>query len=194
MVTGVYQILNLVNKKRYIGSASVSIKKRWYQHLYALKRGTHYNPHLQRAWDKYGESNFAFSVLIHCKPDLCVKFEQVWVNWFKTVDQNYGYNLYPIVTGPRGIKRPSHVGAAVALANSKRVISEETRAKLRARPRKPRKEKVYKGHWSKSTQAEEIKKRITRAGSRHTEEAKRRMREAHKRRHSENQRCCPAIT
>jgi len=60
--SGVYQIINLVNGKCYIGS-SVNIKKRWAEHIANLQRGTHHCQHLQRAWNKYGESNFDFEMI-----------------------------------------------------------------------------------------------------------------------------------
>ena len=53
----IYQIKNTVNQKIYIGSAS------WYEkrkgtHIAKLRKKTHNNPHLQSAWNKYGENCF----------------------------------------------------------------------------------------------------------------------------------------
>jgi len=62
MSSGIYQIENQVNGKRYIGS-SVNIESRWSVHLALLRHGKHDNQHLQRAFDKYGESAFAFTIL-----------------------------------------------------------------------------------------------------------------------------------
>lgn len=45
---GVYQILNIVNNKRYIGS-SVDIPKRWREHLHSLRQNVHCSRYLQRA-------------------------------------------------------------------------------------------------------------------------------------------------
>lgn len=61
---GVYEIINLANGKMtsYVGS-SVDVKKRWQQHMWALRNGQHHNLHLQNAWDKYGEGAFSFCVL-----------------------------------------------------------------------------------------------------------------------------------
>jgi group I intron endonuclease len=58
----IYRITNMANDKFYIGSAESFERRRW-QHVYALKRGEHKNPHLQAAWNKYGEEMFVFEVL-----------------------------------------------------------------------------------------------------------------------------------
>lgn len=58
----IYQILNIVNNKCYIGS-SICYTKRKVNHLYFLRRSKHHSLKLQRAWNKYGEENFRFVVL-----------------------------------------------------------------------------------------------------------------------------------
>jgi len=60
--SGVYEIVNLVNGKRYIGSA-FSFSKRWSKHRLDLSRQEHHSPHLQRSWNKYGATEFSFRVL-----------------------------------------------------------------------------------------------------------------------------------
>ena len=59
MKTGIYVIENLLDKKKYIGSAK-NIDKRWYQHKYTLNKNMHDNSYLQNAWNKYGKNNFIF--------------------------------------------------------------------------------------------------------------------------------------
>lgn len=53
-MSGVYQIYNTVNGKRYIGS-SIHIEQRFKEHLRNLRANKHVNAHLQSAWNKYGE-------------------------------------------------------------------------------------------------------------------------------------------
>lgn len=60
--SGIYEIVNLVNGKRYVGSA-VNLARRWRQHLHLLRAGRHHAPHMQRAWTKYGEESFAYRVV-----------------------------------------------------------------------------------------------------------------------------------
>ena len=56
-VMGVYFILNTKNGKKYVGS-SVDINRRLRGHINALRKGTHVNVHLRRAWDIDGEECF----------------------------------------------------------------------------------------------------------------------------------------
>jgi len=58
---GVYAITNSVSGRAYIGSA-VDIDRRWCWHRSRLKHGTHHNLPLQRAWSKYGDGAFVFTV------------------------------------------------------------------------------------------------------------------------------------
>ncbi len=62
---GVYKIRNKINNFCYIGS-SRDIQKRWNEHKSRLKRGCHVNQRLQDDWNKYGRSNFEFSILEEC--------------------------------------------------------------------------------------------------------------------------------
>ena len=64
-VQGIYQIRNKNNGKVYIGQvyATKGANRRWLEHRAALRKGNHYNPHLQSAWNKYGEVNFSFEIL-----------------------------------------------------------------------------------------------------------------------------------
>jgi len=58
---GIYRIRNILNDKRYVGSAQ-DFGKRWDIHIKELQEGMHYNSYLQNAWNKYGEENFAFEI------------------------------------------------------------------------------------------------------------------------------------
>lgn len=62
---GIYQIINLKNKKTYIGQ-SIDIKSRWIRHRYELNNNIHINPKLQRSWNKYGKNSFEFKVILTC--------------------------------------------------------------------------------------------------------------------------------
>jgi len=59
-----YQIVNLINGNRYFGQTSrPSLLERWREHLYPLRKGKHYNAHLQSAWNKYGEKSFEIQII-----------------------------------------------------------------------------------------------------------------------------------
>lgn len=76
---GVYMIINIVNKHRYIGS-SVNIRQRLQVHRSLLRHNHHENQHLQNAWNKYGENNFIFTVLDKCDKEERFDKEQYYVN------------------------------------------------------------------------------------------------------------------
>src|SRR5689334_10397216 len=53
-VSGIYQIRCVRTGKIYVGSA-VNLRARWDFHRRALAINQHHNPHLQAAWNLYGE-------------------------------------------------------------------------------------------------------------------------------------------
>jgi group I intron endonuclease len=110
--SGIYQILNEKNGKVYIGSA-VDLQRRAHHHRRELRRGTHGNPKLQRAWNKHGEDAFAVSVLelVPYKEDLIVA-EQYWIDGKQAVVK--GYNLAPKAGSQLGFK---YSAASLALAS-----------------------------------------------------------------------------
>jgi group I intron endonuclease len=57
-----YIIKCTTSGKNYYGSTS-NFKKRIAQHKYLLLRNKHHSAHLQKAWNKYGEAAFEFSIL-----------------------------------------------------------------------------------------------------------------------------------
>ena len=61
----VYSIENKINGKCYIGS-TVNPCARWSKHKGDLNNKKHHSFVLQRAWDKYGENNFIFKILLQC--------------------------------------------------------------------------------------------------------------------------------
>lgn len=101
---GVYQIRCTVTGKVYVGS-SARIEVRLREHRRALRRGTHHSRLLQRAWNKYGEGAFAFSV-IEIVSDAGQLFtrEQVHIDALGAADPRTGLNVYPRAEGPRGVR------------------------------------------------------------------------------------------
>lgn len=65
--SGVYMIKNVLNNHKYIGSTK-NFKQRLKQHLSDLRNNKHHSPHLQAAWNKYGEKHFVFQILETCEP------------------------------------------------------------------------------------------------------------------------------
>jgi len=61
--TGIYKILNLKNGKYYVGSSNNITNRLRYYHYKDLTMNKHFNKHLQRAWNKYGEKCFRFYIV-----------------------------------------------------------------------------------------------------------------------------------
>ena len=79
---GVYEILSLSTKERYIGSASsvIGIQGRFDGHVRQLRKGVHTNWNLQNLYNQYGESNLIFSPVEICTPEECLEREQFWID------------------------------------------------------------------------------------------------------------------
>lgn len=97
VICGVYNIRNIVNNKRYIGS-SKDIYGRWTVHLRNLENKKHPNDHLQKAWNKYGKENFEFAILEECDENIRYKIEQEWCDLFEAYNPDKGYNIAKVVT------------------------------------------------------------------------------------------------
>lgn len=55
----IYQIINKVDGKRYVGQ-TIDIERRKKQHLTKLQNNTHPNTKLQQAWNEWGQESFYF--------------------------------------------------------------------------------------------------------------------------------------
>jgi len=85
-ITGIYKIKSKIKPERiYMGSA-INIGKRWSSHLRQLKANIHGNIKLQRHFNKYGEADLQFSVLLGCEKEDLIKTEQYFLDsynpWF----------------------------------------------------------------------------------------------------------------
>lgn len=89
---GIYAIVNKANNKMYIGQ-SINLDARKSEHFGALKRNKHYNDHLQKSFNKYGESAFDFIVIERCDIALLNEMESEYIKKFNTMNKNAGYNL-----------------------------------------------------------------------------------------------------
>ena len=95
-ISGIYGIRNLVNNKIYIGS-SKNIRNRISDHKYSLNKNIHPNDYLQKSWNKYKINNFIFFIIEPCdQVDLFDK-EIYYINYYKSLNMNLGYNLKAVV-------------------------------------------------------------------------------------------------
>ena len=133
-ISGVYQILNAINRKRYVGS-TVCLGARWKEHKNKLLANSHYNIHLQRSWNKFGFRAFKFMLLEACEPEDLVSREQFWIDGLMVAVGNDGYNINPIAGSCRGCTRvfsDSHRAnlSKASRGKKKGPLSEEHRRKI----------------------------------------------------------------
>ena len=122
-VSGIYRIINQLNQKHYTGSA-VNLRRRAYEHFSALRRGVHFNQHLQRSYHLHGESQFIFKVLEECPANELIERESYYIR------QCHGYNTeHPCATW-LGRKHTPETIAKIREARSRQVISPEVYAKI----------------------------------------------------------------
>ena len=99
-MTGIYQIRSISHPERiYIGS-SVDIQKRWRKHRSGLKNYKHENARLQNHYNKYGESDLVFSLIICCNKENLISFEQFYID-----SLNPYFNIRKIAESNLGTKR-----------------------------------------------------------------------------------------
>lgn len=97
-ISGIYQIVNIINNKIYIGSSSfLSLRKS--VHFSLLKKNTHYNKHLQSSFNKYGIKNFIFEIIEECSLEQLIEKEQFYIDTLKPA-----YNKRLIAESNRGRK------------------------------------------------------------------------------------------
>lgn len=118
MGCGIYRIENKINNKIYIGS-SIDIDKRFYKHLWMLRKGVHDNNHLQNAFNQYGEGFFEFSILEICSESELVKRENFYIEFYCACDINCGYNQSMVNDFRRNCFIPS-----VKIKNSRHNLSK----------------------------------------------------------------------
>ena len=168
IISGIYKIENVVNGKCYVGSAC-NLQARRRQHFNNLKKRSHCNIKLQRAWNRYGESALIFLVIEYVKiKEELIKREQFWIDNMRSA--KFGYNIAPTAGSSLGIRRSLATRkkvSAAQLGKKREPLSEETKAKIAiAHKGKPK---------PKLTEARKLAISICSSGRKHTEETKKKM-------------------
>lgn len=117
MKSCIYQILNIINGKFYIGHTN-NYDIRWWEHERKLKVGKHDNPYLQRAWLKYGKDAFEFIIIELVELNELLHREQFWIDNLGACDNQLGYNI-----NPDALRPPSGLGKKRTTEQKARIFS-----------------------------------------------------------------------
>jgi group I intron endonuclease len=93
-ISGIYKIINKVNGKYYVGSSKQILEHngRFYEHKRLLRQNKHINPHLQNAWNRYGEDNFNFVLVENVNELNLLIVEQKYLDIAK-LEKHKCYNI-----------------------------------------------------------------------------------------------------
>ena len=147
---GIYEIVNLVDGKMtsYVGS-SCDIGMRWNEHCSRLRRGQHRNPHLQAAFNKYGEGAFSFCVLEQVvNGEQLLEKEQYYLD--RAFEVGNTYNI-AITAGPGPMSE-----------ETKRKIGEAAKGKKLSEEHKLKISEALKGR-KRGPMSEEQKRKLSKA-------------------------------
>ena len=165
---GVYEIVNTVNGKRYIGS-SVCLKTRWKDHRVKLRGGRHGNVKLQRAWNKHGPEAFEFHILLVCSRANTIMYEQRCLDTLAPE-----YNIAKDAVAPMlGMKFSDAHKAKIGAASRSRVRSPETLARMSQAQLGKKRAPFTPEHRANMGKANLGKQKFL--GRKHTEETRARM-------------------
>lgn len=132
---GIYRITNIENRKSYIGKTGMNFGDRWDSHRALLRAGRHDNPHLQRAWNHYGEDSFEFAVVeVVDDPEFLNGLEIKYIAEYKNAGLSYnihdggdgGYNLGKHLSEETKRK----IGEKNSVNMTGRTVTEETKQKM----------------------------------------------------------------
>ena len=156
-ISGIYKIESIIKPERiYIGSAK-DIMKRWWMHVNLLRKNKHHSVKLQNHFNKYGEADFKFSILLGCDNADLVKTEQYFLDSY-----NPYFNICKVAGSSLGIKRSEETKKKMSDALKGRnlgIHTEETYKKLSA---------AAMGHEVTQETRDKIRKTLT--GKKHSQE------------------------
>lgn len=122
----IYTITNTVSNTIYVGQTICGTFRRWNQHKHRLNQGTHTNPYLQNAWNKYGASAFEFAILeAHDTLEAMNDAERHIIEYFRYI----GVRMY---NSKQGGDNGRHSEESKQKRRGRK-MPEEARAKMRGR-------------------------------------------------------------
>lgn len=111
-IIGIYKIESKTKPERiYIGSSS-NITNRWKVHLRSLRSNKHHSIKMQRHFNKYGESDLLFSVLLGCDKGDLLRTEQYFLDSHITY-----FNTSKVAGSNLGIKHTDNARKNMSIAH-----------------------------------------------------------------------------
>jgi group I intron endonuclease len=128
---GIYKITNIINNKCYIGSTGKCLYKRLHQHIRLLKSNFHNNLHLQSAYNLYGKEMFIVDIIEICQDkEEVLSREEFFINYYKSYDPNYGYNIHQFPHTTLGNKWSTEARLKRKGFGKNRKVSDITKKKI----------------------------------------------------------------
>lgn len=190
---GIYQITHKSSGKKYIGSTN-NINNRRLDHLRDLRNNRHCNPHLQNAWNKYGESDFVFQIIEITTTNTQFIREQWYldnkIDWNNDFNSNKSASLSPGTKGTT-MSDETKKKKSIALKGKKRQMSDDEK-RARSESAKLMNAKRKASGWTLSKESREKRSEIAKRlglkpplasfrGKNHSTKAREKIGEASKR-------------
>jgi group I intron endonuclease len=164
-ISAIYKIESKLKPERIYVGGSNNITRRWREHLTNLRSQKHGNSKLQNHYNKYGETDLQFTILLSCEEEDLIKIEQYFIDSYTPY-----FNLCKIAgrqMGMKGRKHSEEFKRKIGNFHRGKHHSEETKQKIR--------EKATGRHHSEETKNKisKIQKVISRIP--HSEETKQKI-------------------
>ena len=178
--SGIYTITNLLNGKRYVGSAA-NLEQRLRAHRNKLRAGNHHNAHLQNSFNKNGEGVFVFKPILICEKKDLILYEQRAIDALGVCAN--GYNRRSVAENNFGLSPSKEVRAKISTKLKGQKLPDAMREKMRVANKGEKNGFFGRKHTAeaKKKNSDAHKGRCSRAaGWTHTDAAKKKNSDAHK--------------
>lgn len=124
--SGIYIITNKQTNKLYIGSC-VNFRKRYSKHFTELRKNKHGNPHLQNAFNLYGEEAFEFHIIEECEKEDLINLEQKYLDKHNECEL---YNIRKIAHSNLGLRASLETKQKMSIAGKNKEFTTEHKANI----------------------------------------------------------------
>lgn len=123
----IYLVRNMINARPYVGQTiEKNPENRWKKHVPGSV-----GPYLLRAYEKYGRSNFSYSILCECSDEYLNDYEKSYIKLYSSMCPSLGgigYNM--TLGGGSGGKLCEETRQKISIGNTGKRLTEETKQKI----------------------------------------------------------------